>query len=440
MRNALGIGGSAIAGYDAIVTDTRTLAPSTLFVALSGERFDAHEFLAAARDAGATGAVVRRGTGEVEGLNLYEVPDTLHALGDLAAAARDRCAGPVIGITGQNGKTSTKEMVAATLGTKWRVHRTRANDNNLVGVPLTILQAPADTEALVVEAGANLPGEIPRYREIIRPDIAVVLNAGAGHLEGFGSVERVIEEKLSLAKDVPLAIVGMEPASLAPGARALAKRVITAGLTGADMVPDAVLIGEDGRPVVSIDGRRFTLAARGLHQAGNAMFAWAIARELQLDLDAVAAALEQFSVPGGRGELSQHDGLTVVNDSYNANPQSFATAIALARELRPGRRLVFVAGSMRELGAHAPALHREVAGWLAELAPDVLALVGDFVPAFQEHHGRFAGTLLEAPDAVTMGPLLAAVLQGDELVVLKGSRGVTLERILPAILPHAAKA
>ncbi len=440
VRTALGIGGSADITYHTIVTDTRTLSPGALFVALSGERFDAHDFLAAARDAGATGAVVRRGTPALAGLLFYEVTDTLHALGDLAAAQRDRCSGPVIGITGQNGKTSTKEMIAAVLATRWRVHKTRANDNNLVGVPLTILQAPADTEALVVEAGANLPGEIPRYREILRPDIAVVLNAGAGHLEGFGCVERVIEEKLSLSKDVPLAIVGTEPPSLAPGARARARRVITAGLAGADIVPDSVAVGADGRPVVSVDGHRFTLAARGMHQAGNAMFAWAIARELQLDLGAVAAALEQFSVPGGRGELSQHDGLTVVNDSYNANPQSFATAIALARELRPGRRLVFVAGSMRELGAHADGLHGEVAGWLATLAPDVLALVGDFVPAFAEHRSHFAGTLIEAPDAMSMGPMLAAVLRGDELVVLKGSRGVTLERILPAILPHAAEA
>lgn len=434
VRHALGLGGAADAGYGAIVTDTRTLEPDTLFVALAGERFDAHAFLEAARDAGATGAVVRRGTTAVPGLVLYEVEDTLRALGDLAAAQRDRFTGPVIGITGQNGKTSTKEMVAAVLATKWHVHKTRANDNNLVGVPLTILQAPAGTEALVVEAGANLPGEIPRYREIIRPDIAVVLNAGAGHLEGFGSVEGVIREKLSLSKDAPLAIVGTEPAALAPGARALARRVITAGLHDADRMPERVTMQDDGCPLVAVDGRRFKLAARGRHQAGNAMFAWTIARELDLDLDAVAKALEQFVVPGGRGEMQQHAGLTIVNDSYNANPQSFATAIALAGELRPGRRLVFVAGSMRELGTHAEALHREVAGWLAALEPEMLALVGDFVPAFAEFRGRFAGRLLEAMDADAMAPLLAAELAGDELLVLKGSRGVTLERILPAVL------
>lgn len=444
VRDALGMvpaapsEGIAAPRYTRITTDTRSLAPGALFVALAGERFDGHDYLAVARDAGATGAVVRRGTPRVEGLTCYEVDDTLHALGDLAAARRARFTGPVVAITGQNGKTSTKEMVAVALATRWRTHRTRANDNNLVGVPLTILQAPDDTEAMVVEAGANVPGEIPRYREIVRPDIALVLNAGAGHLEGFGSVAGVVREKLALTRDVPLAIVGLEPRELAEGARVLARRVITAGLAGADVSPTEVTLTNDGRPIVAVDGRTFQLAARGHHQAGNAMFAWAVARELGLDLDAVAKALEDFAIPAGRGELRQHGALSVLNDSYNANPQSFATAIALARALRPGRRLVFVAGTMRELGEYAEALHREVAGELATLAPEVLALVGEFVPAFASHRAGFAGLLLEAPDAATMGPLLAPQLTGDELLVLKGSRGVALERILPAILPPAA--
>ncbi|HEY8062764.1 MAG TPA: UDP-N-acetylmuramoyl-tripeptide--D-alanyl-D-alanine ligase [Gemmatimonadales bacterium] len=438
VRAALGLEGSSPAAFGTILTDTRTLAPGALFVALVGERFDAHEFLVAARDAGASGAVVRKGTAPVSGLVLYPVDDTLRALGALAAAHRRSFTGPVIGITGQNGKTSTKEMVAAVLATRWQTHKTRANLNNLVGVPMTILEAPAAAEALVVEAGANLPGEIARYRDIIQPDIALVLNAGAGHLEGFGSVEGVIREKLSLAQDAPLAIVGTEPASLAARARPLARRLITAGLADADVLPDSVVMTPDGRPIVSIDGRRFTLSARGRHQAGNAMFAWALVRELDLDRDAAAHALGTFTIPGGRGELMQHDGLTIVNDGYNANPQSFATAIALANELRAGRRLVFVAGSMRELGAHAEVLHREVAGWLAALEPELLALVGDFVPAFAEYRANYAGRLLEAPDADTLGPLLADRLRGDEVVVLKGSRGVTLERILPAILARAA--
>ncbi|MGH7528273.1 MAG: Mur ligase family protein, partial [Gemmatimonadales bacterium] len=201
--------------FTAISTDTRSIPAGALFVALAGERFDGHEYLSAAADAGAAGAVVREGTPAVPGLTLFEVPDTLRAFGRLARARRRRLTGPVIAITGTNGKTSTKEMLAAALGTRYRTYATRANLNNLVGVPLTILEAPEDTEALVVEAGANLPGEIGRCREIIEPGITVVTNAVAGHLEGFGSLEGVVEEKLSLTDGVELAIVGVEPPALA---------------------------------------------------------------------------------------------------------------------------------------------------------------------------------------------------------------------------------
>ncbi len=333
------------------------------------------------------------------------------------------------------------EMMAAVVATRWRVHRTRANNNNLVGVPLTILEAPADVEALVIEAGANLPGEIGRYREIIEPDISIVTNAGAGHLEGFGTVAGVVREKLALTRDVPLAIVGVAPDTLAAGARERgAKRVQTAGLEGAELVPEAVAIEPDGRVRVTVDGRSFTLAARGRHQAGNAMFAWAVVRELGIDPDAAAAALERFTLPGGRGEFSEHGGLSILNDGYNANPESFRAAIALARELRGTRRLVFVAGTMKELGDASTELHEDIAAELAALAPEVLALVGEFVPAFATRRAAFAGRLLEALDADTMGPQLAAELRGDELVVLKGSRGAALERILPAILSRVSTA
>jgi len=434
IRAALGLSGGEDRQYRGICTDTRVITAEALFVALAGERFDAHDFLAQARDAGATGAVVRRGTPAVAGLVCYEVDDTLRALGDLAAAQRRRFAGPVIAITGQNGKTSTKEMVAAVMATRWPTHRTRANLNNLIGVPLTVLEAPATTGALVVEAGANQPGEISRYREILRPEIAVVTSAGQGHLEGFGAIAGVIREKLSLTVDAPLAIVSTDPADLLPGARVLARRVITAGLRDADVMPSAVTLAPDGRPEVTIDGRRFTLAARGVHQAGNAMFAWAVAREYGLDLDACARALEQFTLPAGRGELTRHGALTILNDSYNANPQSFATVIELVQAIRAGRRIVFVAGTMRELGAESAVLHAEVAAQLAALEPDLMVLVGDFVGAFAPYRERYRGRLLEAPDAASVAAPLAARLHGDELLVMKASRGVALERILPAIL------
>ena len=425
--------------FSRISTDTRTLSPDTLFVALAGERFDGHDYLPAAASAGATGAVVRKGTPPVEGLVLYEVPDTLVAYGRLARTRRGEITGPVVAVTGTNGKTSTKEMLAAVLATRYAVHATRANNNNLVGVPLTILEAPDGTEALVVEAGANLPGEIARYREIIEPSITVITNTVAGHLEGFGNLAGVVKEKLALTEGVPLAIVGTDPPALAEGAERLARRVLTAGLRGAALVPERVELDHEARPIIAIGGEVFTLAARGLHQADNAVRAWAVVEELGLDRGAAARALERFTIPGGRGELLQVGQLTILNDCYNANPQSFRAAIATAKAIRGARRLVFVAGTMRELGADTDTLHREVAEALLKLDPDLLAAVGEFVPALAPYAARLGEGLVTAADPIALGPLLTERLQGDEVVVLKASRGVALERILPALVAIAAK-
>jgi UDP-N-acetylmuramoyl-tripeptide--D-alanyl-D-alanine ligase len=425
--------------FASITTDSRVVGPGALFVALAGERFDGHDYLAAVEATGATGAVVRTGTGPVAGLRLFEVPDTLVALGHLARARRRQITGPVIAITGTNGKTSTKEMVAAVLRTRYRIHATRANLNNLIGVPLTILESPAETEALVIEAGANIPGEIARARRIIEPDIAVITNAVAGHLEGFGSLAGVLEEKLSLTDGVNLAIVGPEPPALAVGARRRARVVRTAGLEGADLVPDGFSVGQGARVVLTVGGQTFTLAARGLHQADNAMRAWAVAEALELDPAAAAKALEHFTLPGGRGELMQVGRLTILNDCYNANPQSFRSVIETARALRDKRRLVFLAGTMRELGSEAPALHGEIARALVDLDPDLLGAVGDFVPALEAYAGRLGDRLVTAADPMALGERLSGRLAGDEVIVLKASRGVALERILPALTAVAQK-
>jgi UDP-N-acetylmuramoyl-tripeptide--D-alanyl-D-alanine ligase len=420
--------------FSEISTDTRTLCPGALFVALRGDRFDGHDHLDAAARGGAAAAIVRPGTPSVAGLPFIEVEDTLRAYGDLARTRRRRIPGPVIAVTGTNGKTSTKEMLAAVLRTRYRTHATRANLNNLIGVPLTILEAPADTEALVVEAGANSPGEIPRYREIIDPSIAVVTNVGEGHVQGFGSLDGVMREKLSLVRDVPLAVVGATPGSLADRARQLARRVIG----GPDGPREARVDSDDqGRPTVAVGGRRFTIPYPGRHLAANALLAWTVAEELGLDLDACARSLDALVLPGGRSELRQEGGLTILNDCYNANPPSFLAAIGTARELRRGRRLVFVAGSMRELGPESPRLHGRIAEALVALAPDLLAAVGDFVPALQPHAAALGSRLITAPDAEAIGPLVAERLEGDEVVVLKASRGVALERILPHLLARA---
>jgi UDP-N-acetylmuramoyl-tripeptide--D-alanyl-D-alanine ligase len=440
VRDALELPAGEGAGlrYAGVSTDTRTLQPGALFVAIRGERFDGHAHLAEAAARGAPGAVVEAGTPRVEGLEYFEVSDTVAALGLLARRRRRGISGPVVAVTGTNGKTSTKEMLAAALRTRFRVHATRANLNNLIGVPLTILEAPDDTEALVIEAGASVPGEIGQYRKIIEPTVAVVTNVSAGHLEGFGSLDGVLAEKLSLVDGVPLAVVGTEPPELTAGARRLARRVVTAGLDGAELKPRSVTLDTAGRATVATDQGRFTLPLPGRHLAANAMLAWAVALHLGLDPLAVGRALELLEVPGGRGQVMDLGGLTILNDCYNANPLSFRAAIATAQAMRGDRRLVFVAGTMRELGAEAPALHAAVARELVALRPELLGAVGEFAPALEAHRAELGDRLVTAPDVTALGVALASRLAGDELVVLKASRGVALERIIPLLTPRVA--
>jgi len=431
VARALDIARPVASEFSEVSTDTRTLRPGALFVALRGERFDGHDHLAAAARSGAAAAVVRTGTAAVEGLELLPVPDTLRAYGELARERRRFIAGPVVAIGGANGKTSTKEMCAAVLRTRFRVVSTPANDNNLVGVPKTILAAPDDTEALVIEAGASVRGELAEARLIIDPTVTVTTNVAASHLDGFGSLDGVLQEELDLLDGCPLAIVGPEPPALAAGARKRARRVVVAGLDRAERMPEQVTLDGTGHATLLVAGERVRLPVIGRHQAGNAMLAWVLGEEQGLDAAAVAAALGSIRIPGGRGEVIEAGGFTILNDAYNANPASFRAAIATAQAIRGGRRLVFVAGTMRELGPESPRFHREIAAELVALQPDILGAVGEFVPALAPFAGALGDRFLAAPDAPGLGPLLADRLKGGELVVLKASRGVALERILP---------
>ena len=422
--------------FSGISTDTRHLTPDTLFLALKGDRFDAHSFLAEARAKGATAAVVRRGTARVDGLPFFEVGDTLDALGLLGRARRRAlpAGSPVIAITGSSGKTSTKEMIRAALATRWRVHATSGNLNNLIGVPLTILDAPPDTTALVVEAGASIPGEIPRLRQIIEPTIAVITNVGYAHVEGFGSLEGVMREKLALADGVPLAVVGTEPPALATAARRRTRTIVAGGDPGSatDVHPDRADLDDAGHPRIRWAGADVTLPVVGFHQIENAMLAVAVARAAGADPAAALRALAHVRLPPGRADVREVGGLTVIDDTYNANPGSVHWAARFAHWLagRRGRPLAVVVGSMLELGAESARLHAAAAREIAALQPALIAAVGEFVPAFASLGLAPGPRFLAAPDAEALGPRLKTALKGDEIVLLKASRGVALERVL----------
>jgi UDP-N-acetylmuramoyl-tripeptide--D-alanyl-D-alanine ligase len=436
VADALGIPAPAACTFRAVSTDTRALGAGDLFVALRGERFDAHAFLAAARDAGARGAVVRIGTPPVEGLILFPVPDTLRALGRLAHRRRHDVAGPVVAVTGTNGKTSTKEMVARALATRWRVHATRGNLNNEVGVPLTLLETPEDAEALVVEAGASVPGEIARLRAIIAPTAAIVTNVSAGHLQGFGGLDEVLHEKSELLVDVPLAVVGTEPSALRVRAHRAARRALSAGIADdADVHPESCRLDDVGRPVLRFRGRTLRLPLAGYHQADNAVLALALAEAIGLDLDAVVAALGSVTLPSGRWECLGGPDRTVIHDAYNANPASLLAALATVDAIRGDRPLVIAVATMLELGERSAAEHARCAAAIVGLDPALVGAVGDFASALERHRPTLRDRLVVAPDAETLGRLLAPRLPEHALVLLKGSRGMRLERALPYLLP-----
>jgi UDP-N-acetylmuramoyl-tripeptide--D-alanyl-D-alanine ligase len=437
VADALGVPAPLATTFTGIATDSRQLRGGELFVALQGERFDAHTFLADARAQGAAAAVVRRGTPAVDRLPFYEVADTLAALGLLARARRRELppASPVVAITGSSGKTSTKEMIRAVLATQYRVHATSGNLNNLIGVPLTILGAPDDVEALVVEAGASVPGEIPRLRAVIEPTIAAITNVGYAHVEGFGSLAGVMREKVALVEGAAVAVVGTDPPELAQEARRRTRTVVAGTAEGADVRPEAADLDDAGRPRITWAGRSVTVPVLGFHQIENALLALAVGREAGVPAPAAVAALAHVELPAGRGTALECNGLTILDDTYNANPASLRWAVKFAHWLagRRGRPLAVVVGSMLELGPESDRLHAALAREIAAFQPALVGAVGAFVPAFEPLRGALGAAgaqLVTAPDAAALGPKLKTALHGNEIVLLKASRGVALERVL----------
>jgi UDP-N-acetylmuramoyl-tripeptide--D-alanyl-D-alanine ligase len=424
--------------FTSVSTDTRTLEKGALYVALRGEQFDGHAFLSEADRAGAAAAVVEQGQARATGLTCFEVSDTRAALRQLAGARRRALAHgtAVVAVTGTNGKTTTKDMIAGVLATRLRVHATEGNRNNQVGVPLTILATPDDAEAVVAEVAMNLPGEIARLTAVVQPDIAVITNVGPGHLEGLGSVERVLEEKLAILAGARLAVVGTDPPGLAARARELAPAVVVAGLEEPAVVrPEEWSIGSDGRVTLTVGGASVTLGAAGAHQAANAMLAVAVGEALGVKREVAGPALQAVPVASGRTEFRELGGFAILNDSYNANPASVRAALEAFAPIRRGRRSVVVVGTMLELGRSSADWHETVAREIAATDPDVIAAVGEFVPAFQALGPGLRSTLLLARDVDTLGRDLAALLQGTEAILLKASRGVALERVLNHLAP-----
>jgi UDP-N-acetylmuramoyl-tripeptide--D-alanyl-D-alanine ligase len=420
----------------AISTDTRTLSAGACFVALRGERFDAHDHLAAAIAAGAACLVVadaRRAPRA--GVPVLEVPDTLVALGQLARFRRDAWAKPVIAVGGSNGKTSTKELLKAALGSVYEVHATTGNLNNRIGVPQTLLALEDAADVAIIEAGTNEPGEMAILREIIRPDVVVVTTVQEEHLEGFGDLAGVMAEEMSFCEDVPLAVVPADEAAVVRDAEARAGRVVRAGLEVGDHRATAHGLHHDGRGWCEYHGLRVTVPLAGTHNLRNAMLALAVASEFGVRVERAAAGLEAMPQPPMRSAVGALGRALLVNDCYNSNPGSARAALALLRDVGAGRQRVAVLGTMRELGAAADRAHREVAEAALESGAELVVGIGAFAAPLQALGN--ASRVLTAVDVDDLWPQLRPRLAPDAAILLKASRGVQLERLLPLLTTWA---
>ena len=425
-----------------VSTDTRTIRPGELFVALRGENFDGHQFLKAAFDQGASAAVVETGTRTPAGRVCLKIADTLRALGDLAAHMRGRQPLKVIAVTGSNGKTTTKEMLVRILERRYEVLSNTGNLNNLVGLPLTLFRLRPEHEVAVLEMGMNRPGEIARLTKIAAPDVGLITCVAPAHLEGLGSIEGVARAKgelfAGLSPDA-LGAVNLDDPLVVKQARPLAGRMVTFGFhPRADMRAINVTQRSLRRTSFTLVTPQADVPVRfpllGRHNVGNALAAAAAAWALGFSPARIATGLDDFPPFPGRLELKPLPGrIYLLDDTYNANPASTRAALEVLARLRGRGRAVAVLGDMLELGPKTADMHRSVGESAAQLGVDLLAAVGSeakHVVRAAEQHASPPAQAVGFKDTSSAADWLTNHLKPNDRVLVKGSRGMRMEYIV----------
>jgi UDP-N-acetylmuramoyl-tripeptide--D-alanyl-D-alanine ligase len=370
------------------------------------------------------------------GVPIFEVRDTLVALGALGHYWRRAWGKTVIGVAGSNGKTSTKDLLRAAFSRAYTIYATTGNLNNRIGVPLTLLALPPEADIAVIELGTSLPGEVAILRDIAEPDIALVTSIAEEHLEGLGDLAGVLREEAAAYEGVAVGIAPSAQPEIAEVARRKAKRVIVAGLdASADLKPDRWEIGADGLGVIEIAGVTVRPPVRGLHNLRNAMLALAVAHECGVSYEDAAEGIAGMPQPKMRSAWEQVGNVTLINDAYNANPGSTRAAIELLNGTGSGRQRVIVLGTMRELGAASEQCHADIAGLALASGADIVAGIGEFAQALEKQNER--ERVITAPDVEDLWPRLEARLQRNAIILLKASRGVQLERLVPHLTTWA---
>jgi len=439
-------GGSAVGrltgAVDGISTDGRTIRPGDLFVALRGEHYDGHHFLTQAAERGAAAALVEGDLAGRSPLPLIQVKDTGRALLDLASFQRRRLKAKVVAITGSNGKTTTKDLCAAALKSRFKVVSSPRSFNNFIGVPLTLFMADNETEVIVLELGSNAPGEIAVLGRVAEPDVAVITNVAAAHLEGFGSLEGVLREKGSLLESVReggVAILNADNDSCLEALRLRARcRVVTTGVRRRADYLATMPFADLERIAFHLNGvEKVRVPLLGCHNLYNSLTALAVAIELGVPSEAAARSLLEFEGPPMRLKKHRRGARLVIDDAYNANPGSMRAAFQTFASLSlPGRK-VLVLGDMLELGERSAELHAEVGAELSCGSFDLVAAVGEqavHILQGARQCGLREDQLIHYGSAEQCADELPDRLLPDDTVLVKGSRAMGLEQVVQAAL------
>ncbi len=432
-------GAIQVQGYS---IDSRTIASGELFFAVKGERFDGHDFIAAAVQRGAAAAVVSRA--RAGSLSVLPVPvpllvvdDPLTALQSLGTHVRRRWGKRVIAVTGSAGKTTTKDAIAAALGAKFNVLKSQGNLNNSFGLPLQLLRIEPEHEFAVVEMGMNHLGEIAALARIASPDWGVVTNVGMAHVENFEDGQAgIARAKFELVASLPatgVAFLNCDDPYVSQFGRDFAGHAVYFG-RGPCADPQIVDVAEDEHGLriryrTGGEERTLILKLVGAHNALNVMAALAVAREAGVEVAAAAAALATLTPADKRGETISLAGATILNDAYNSNPEALRSMIRTLAS-RPARRRILIAGEMLELGSHAPRLHTESGNAAAEAGIDFVVGVRGNAQYIASAACSAGVASIFLPDAAAAGRWLAENLRPGDVVLVKGSRGVRLEQAI----------
>ncbi len=420
-----------------VVTDSRLIRTGEFFVALRGEQFDGHTFLPAVKDASAAGALVSDVNVDLNGFTQIQVPETLTALQRLAEAYRNQLRLKAIGVTGSSGKTSTKEMIASVLGERFSVVKTIGNYNNHIGLPLTVLAASSADDFGVFEMGMNHAGELALLCEIARPDASVITNIGTAHIGHLETREAIAAEKAVVAEAISaegFVVLNANDNFTDWMAARCKARVVRAGLNRGDVKADSIDECVKGVAFTLTHGERTTrvsLPVHGEHMVNNACLAAAVGLEFGLSLEECAAGLAKTTIPGNRLKIQNLGPLVVINDAYNANPDSMVAALKTAMQLTVKGRRVAALGRMGELGKESESAHRRVGRAVAEFEFDYLVTVGEEARLIAEA-ARSAGLKsAERTDSHEQAvEALLDYLEPGDLLLVKGSLSSAMDRVV----------